>query len=322
MRSRPFAAGVFALLLAACDTGTAAPAPTSPTPVTPATVPELREVRLLGAPVNVEIGHSSAIKAAAVYSDGHLVDVTAEATWSSSNAACTVARGTVAGVSAGFAEIQAQFGGVQSVTVRIACGYLITVATHESEPTEDVVVSRVAGEVLDGALAGYKFSTDETGRAVLPPVAAPGFEIQFKKEDFENELIAVRQLPLQTTLDVALTPLPSVRIEKSGVCSDREAGNVTFVQGRPGKIRISARLLALPGAPWEPAVLAAVWTNGTGSSRELQAIDYVGSPPTENWVGVPRTAAYRAPVGTYDFSYSASDCGPGTRWVVVLEHMQ
>jgi hypothetical protein len=309
--------------VSACDTATTPSVPTFPTPVTPTTEPELREVRLLDAPSNLRIGQTAYVRALAAYSDGGLVDVTGQASWSSTADACAVAKGTVTGVSAGVAEIRAQVDGLQSAVARIACGYVITVTTHESLPTEHVMVPGVTGEILEGPLAGYRFATDGKGQAMLPPVAAPGFRIQFKKHDFENEVVDVRQLPLQTSLDVALTPEPNALIERTGVCRDVIFGTtvrVPFIQGRAGKVRLSVRLLATPGAPWEPDVSATVYKDGDDTVI-LMVSDYIG-PPSHTNPDWPTSAEGHTSAGAHALYYAANDCGPATEWRAVVEYVR
>src|SRR5262249_36897177 len=80
---------------------------TSPTPP-PSTPPRVTTVSVIGSATSLPVGSKSSLKATAAMSDGSTQDVTAQATWESSNAAvASVAAGEVTAVTPGEADIRA-----------------------------------------------------------------------------------------------------------------------------------------------------------------------------------------------------------------------
>lgn len=295
-----------ALLAAACDSSSPAGPPAS----THTGTFELRDVLIVGAPEIVHPGRKQGARAVAQYSDGGYLDVTRAATWSSSDPACGVSAGEVSGVAAGIAEIRAAFGGRVSPPARVACGYVVTITTTENAPTKHVRVPGVAGEVLDGPLAGHTFVTDSSGQAVLPPVAAAGFRIRLTKEGFTSQTETIRELPRDTAFGVAMVPTFGKRREFVGGCSG-DSAQFDFRTTRSGPIRLTVDLtdLSEPNLRVQGDVYAL-----PSFERIVRASDY-SDPPFDE----PPSATAQAAAGDYRLDVYMS-CSSASRWRAVLEY--
>lgn len=314
--------GLLAGLVAACNSHPAGVAP--PNTREPGShtnnQPELRSIHILGAPANVHIGASATARAVALYSDGGYVDVTDRAAWRSAAGACSVsAAGLITGMSAGFAEITADFGGVSSAPVRVACGFVITVTVHETFPTEHIAVPGTRGEVLDGPLAGHTFITDDNGRATLPPVAAAGLTLHLKKPGFENTVQRVVDLPREVSLRVPLTPEFGQRRELGGGCETAGSSTILtdgFTMPRAGKVRLFVEFTRNDTDIPNAEVRGTVQPVAAGSSMTTAAFELSPGP------GGPRpgTAEMRTDAGPYTITFRAANCDALHRWRAVLEY--
>jgi hypothetical protein len=286
---------------------------------------QLREIAILTPPSTVQIGKTETLRAVATYSDGGFVDVTKEALWSSSHEACRVSSGgSITGVSAGTAEIVATVGNVKSAPARVACGFVITITTHESAPTDTVIIPAVTGQVIGGSLAGLTFTTDENGRAVLPPVASAGFQVRLSKPGFEPYIQSVTELPREQTLSVPMVPDFGEQQEIIGTCTWRDnliSGTVPFVMRRDGKIRVTVQLIeatTLTGvAPYVRLSGDVSLPMVQGEVRSVSAsLNARVSPPPSAISSEARAAA----AGSYGLYYSVSGCDGSTRWRMLVEH--
>lgn len=226
--------------LTACSESPGPPsAPSTPTTVTP-TAPQVREVTIIGAPSNVQPGDRAQVRAISRAADGGLQDVTAQATWQSSDASvCSVNdTGMVEGRGAGTTTLTASHAGI-SGSATLTCGYVITATVHENAPTVTVVVPNARVEVEGGALNGRVFDGDATGRVTLPPVTATGIALNFKHPDYEDMRIRITELPRQTVLDVGLMPALAVRFEDRGQCPDHAYRHYFFTTTRESRLRFS-----------------------------------------------------------------------------------
>jgi hypothetical protein len=312
-------AAVLVSAIAGCESTPASP--TSPPPgQIPATgAPQLREIKIIGAPAAIHFGTSAALKAVAAYSDGTFVEVTQSATWRSTDPACRVAAaGTLEAVGGATAEITAESAGLKSAAVSVACGHFITIATHENSPTEHVVVPGVQGLVLDGPLAGYTFVTDSRGQATLPPVGAADFGLQFKKAGFENYGHRVTQLPGETSIRIPMVPEFTAQVVFQGQCSSasfqRLIENYNFVTGRTGKVRMTVDLQSDALAPF--AELFGTIEGVVGQvSAHASVHERPAFPPNRP------VAEMRVGAGQYRMSLSAlSGCSPTDFWRATLEY--
>ncbi|MGE5244837.1 MAG: hypothetical protein ACM3SQ_11475 [Betaproteobacteria bacterium] len=203
----------------ACGSGTSSSHSAVNSPVTP-TVPSApttrTQLQIVAVPATLQIGLAAQVRAIARYEDGTYVDASAQAFWSSSRPdVCKIAEDEiVSAVGAGTAVLQARFGDL-SASASLSCGYFIEASVHENAPTENVVVPGAQIVAVGGPLDGRTFLTDAQGHVTLPPVAAPGFRLQFKKTGYDDLDYIIRQLPRETALDIGMMPVPSVHVDYS-----------------------------------------------------------------------------------------------------------
>lgn len=282
--------------------------------------PQLRDVKIVGAPAVVHMGTSANLTAAAAYADGTFVDVTSAATWRSSHDACRASGGgMVEAVGGGTAQITATFAGVTSVPVPVACGIFLTVTTHENFPTEHVTVPAVQGEILDGLLAGHTFVTDANGRASLPPAGDSGFLIHVKKPGFENYAYRVRQPSRETNIRIPMTPEFTAQVAFQGQCSSasfqRLIENYPFTTGRMGKLRMRVDLQSDGLAPFAQLFGTIEGVVGRVSAHA----SVLEKPPS--WQPNQPIAEMRVDAGNYQMRLAAlSGCSPTDFWRVTLEY--
>lgn len=319
MRRRFFALALVAGLAVACG-GSATPTSPSTSNTTNSPQSQLREITILAPPASVHIGKTEMLRAVAQYADGNFVDVTKESVWRSSDAACKVTSdAVVTGMSAGVAEITAAIGDVKSAPARVACGFVITVTTHENFPTEHVTVPGTEGTVFDGPLAGHTFVTDSAGRAVLPPVAAPDFSIHFKKPGFENFTHRVKELPREIATGIPLVPEFGQSREFAGGCPavGEALPEQRFTMPRAGKIRVRLEFVQ-SGAGEIPRarISGSVRPVAGGGSLEISVEEkfFAWEPLSVS------TAEFRGTPGDYLIRLFSTSCVPSDRWRAFLEY--
>lgn len=282
------------------------------------TQPQLREVKVVGAPGNVHIGATAQVRAVALYSDGGYVDVTNQSTWRSSSDACRVSsNGVIAGISAGIADVTVDFGGMRSSAARVACGFLIVITTFDGPGASDPILGGVTGEVLSGPLAGLTFTTGIDGRAVLPPVAAAGFQIRFARDGFENYLHHVAELPRETTLPIPMARVLGTRLVFTSLCAPPmldDWGTTAFRTRVESLVRVTSELL-------DPVASGARGWGTVRYSRTPSSFEYLRAP-IDARVARVQTAQERLPAGEHQLERYLSDCGRGTSWRVTLEFVK
>ncbi len=131
-----------------------------------------------------------------------------------------------------------------SARASLPCGFVVTAWVHENAPTRDVVLPGAQVVVVGGPHAGSILSTDAQGRVAIPPVASPGFRLQFKKPGYDDADYVVEQLPRETALDIEMMPVPGVRIDYVRRCPYLVDSISTH---REGRVRLSASVPAGPG---------------------------------------------------------------------------
>jgi hypothetical protein len=302
------AAAALVMTVACSDSPQPPTTPSTPTTttVTP-TVPQVREVTIIGAPANVQIGKTAQLRAAARADDG-IQDVTAQATWQSSDSGvCAVSSGgLVEGKGAGTATLTATYSGVTG-TASLTCGFAITATVHENEPTTSVRLAGARVEVAGGPLDGRTFETDASGRVTLPPVAAPGFALYFKKQGYDDRRLEVFELPRQTALDVWVYREPVTQQEHSGSCGPPESRTIPFAVPRQGRMRLSVFANEFRPSSW---MSASVFT-------PTQVVLSAYTVPSS----VPGAAEVIVEPGDYLLYFSNIGCTntPGATWRVQLE---
>ena len=257
---------------------------------------------IIGAPSNVQPGDRAQLRAISRADDGGLQDVSQLATWrSSDDTACTVsAQGMVEGRGAGTATLTASYSGMSAVAT-VTCGYIITALVHENAPTTNVTIAGARVEVEGGILNGRTFEVDANGRVTLPPVAGPGFALNFKHRNYDDVRLRNIELPRQTAVDVGLLPAMSIRFEDGGSCSPERLRVHTFRTTRESRMRVSLS------------------TNSSTSTARagLSWVDPQGRQQSTNWFPEPSFEMV-GPPAEYTLVYEGW-CASGA-WQVILEH--
>ncbi len=308
--ARVCAALLLGLLLSSCGGDPAPPSTPTPTPATPTSpAPVTKELAITGIPAALQIGQTAQLRAIARADDGGYVEVTAQARWASSNeAVCQVsAAGVAESRSGGTATITASYAGVTG-SGSLSCGYVITATVHENAPTEGTRLQEVSVEADGGPFSGRTFTTDAQGRVSLPVVGQAGFALYFKKHGYDDLRMEIFELPRQLTLDVALMPVPDVRMEWGGACDGKEVLEL-FKTRREGRIRISATAVGLQS--WQ-LVCPQVWPL-TAPSAVIYACAGGQSATTEVTERVVRPGEYRTVLSR------PSSCPAGATWNAVIE---
>ena len=201
---------VFVLVVAtsfswACNgKSTTAPTTTPPTPTTtPPPALTVTAVTISGtAPA---IGQTSQLTATATMSNGSAQDVTAEATWRSSNTSVVIvsSSGVATGVAAGEADVSAAFSeasGSLHVTLQARTFALAGVISDgESGRSIDGEV-----EVLDGPNAGKVTRADGTGHYSLSGLVAGSFVVRARATGYDPIDVRVTIVDRDVHADVTL----------------------------------------------------------------------------------------------------------------------
>jgi hypothetical protein len=233
------------LALPACGSNVVPAASSAALPTAPSAqpAPSVAALQILDVPTSLPLGRTAQLRAVGTYPDGTYVDVSAKATWQSSNpAVCAVSpTGLVSATGAGTATIEARQDSL-SRSASVACGFVVIATVHENAPTTNVVLPGTQVVVVGGPHAGLTVSTDAQGRVALPPVSGPGFRLQFKKVGYDDTDYIVEQLPREADLDITMLREPSVRVEYQSACPSSVGSLTTH---REGRLRLS---VSIPGA--------------------------------------------------------------------------
>lgn len=174
-----------------------------------ASSPTVTRLDLTGVGSSALVGQSATLVATATYSDNTAANVTAQASWSSSNTnVATVSGGSVAFVGAGDVDLRATFDGVTG-SIRVAVTSQVVLRTIQGVVTDSVSGLPVAGvEVLalGGPNEGRKVLTDANGAYALVDLVAGSFRLQFSTEGAYSPTSRDVTLTADSRIDVALTP--------------------------------------------------------------------------------------------------------------------
>jgi len=205
MRVRILATVILMLCGSACSRASA-PAP-SPTP-TPTPPPAINSLTITGtAPA---VGQTAQFTATAALSSGATQDVTAQATWQSSNAAVVTvsSSGMVAGVGFGEADVSAAYNGSSaSLHVKLAPRTFTLSGVISDALTGRPIAAEV--EVIDGENAGMKTHADGNGFYSLAGLASGSFTIRGRATAYDSRDYRVTISSGDTHVDVALQPAPA-----------------------------------------------------------------------------------------------------------------
>ena len=212
-----------AVFLAACSQDTS----TSDGPTGPSS-PTVTSVTLAGSLSMNIIGQTSQVTATAHFAKGTTQNVTAQATWTSSDATVvTVTGGLVTAVGEGTATIAATYqnvSGLTRVTVTKPPNYMLSGKVTESAPTTSTVLSGARIDFTDAANQGRFATTDGTGQYQLLQVPAGTYTVRATLAGYVD---ATKQVTVSanTTLDFALVPTPNtIWFTRTGSISASSAG--------------------------------------------------------------------------------------------------
>ena len=203
---RILAAAILMLCGSACSrTSTSPPSPT-PTP-TP-TPPTINSLTITGtAPA---IGQTAQFTVTAALSTGATQDVTAQATWQSSNAAVVTvsSSGMVAGVGFGEADVSAAYNGSSaSLHVKLAPRTFTLSGVISDALTGRPIDAEV--EVIDGENAGMKTHADGNGFYSLAGLSSGTFTIRGRATAYDSRDNRVTIANGDTRVDIALQRAPA-----------------------------------------------------------------------------------------------------------------
>jgi hypothetical protein len=278
------AAGCLVGSLNGCGSQTRPPSEGS-MPVAPTPTPGVTAISISGS--IPEIGATTQLTATAVRSDGSAQDVTAQATWDSSNVAViSMSEGGAArGVGAGEADITASFGGsTGSRQVRLEVrtfgldGVIADQATGRPIAGSDV-------EILDGKNAGKRSSrSDSNGYYSLSGLLADTFGIRARASGYEFSDRAVTIADSDARADVTLRaaarpgPAPGCAFTVTPASLSFSKGGVSDTFGS----RISVG--AAQGCAWTATADAGWVLLSDNGVRDVQAVS--GSGPASVVVSV------------------------------------
>ena len=187
---------------------------TSPTATPPAQNPTVSAVTVSGnAP---QVGQTTQLSATATLSNGTSQDVTAQATWQSSNASIvSVASGGLAtGAAAGEADIRAMYSG--------ATGSLHLKLQPRSFAVSGVIIDSDSGraidgevEVIEGANAGKVTRADSSGHYALSGLVPGSFVVRARATGYDSSDTRVTVVDADAHADIALRRAP-IRPDYSG----------------------------------------------------------------------------------------------------------
>ena len=208
MRGRALATAILMLCGVACGgTSTPAPSPSTPTAPTP-TAPTINSLTITGtAPA---VGETAQFTVTAAQSNGGTQDVTAQATWQSSNAAVvTVSNsGKVAGVGFGEADVSAAYNGSSaSIHLKLMPRTFTLSGVISDAQTGKPIDAEV--EVIDGENAGTKTHADGNGFYSLAGIVSGTFTIRGRATAYDSRDSRVTIANGDTHVDIALQRAPA-----------------------------------------------------------------------------------------------------------------
>jgi hypothetical protein len=229
-----------------------------PVPSVIAPTATLSGLALTGLPLTAHVGDGFQLSAVAAYSDGSHQDITASVTWASTSpqVVTTSQSGLAKIVGPGEAEVLASYRAFEARAHVLASPteapqpFTIRGVIHENWPRERVLIENARIEVIGGPLGGQVFSGDPNGQFQLPPVAAPRFQLKFKKERYDDTSVDIVELPRDQVLDVALAPtfvLQHATIEGDFHAADCPPGGFGPGTPRTGCFREHSFLVRHPG---------------------------------------------------------------------------
>lgn len=220
--------------------------------------PTVTSVTISGTLAIANIGQTSQLSATAHSAKGTTQDVTAQATWASSDAAIATvsSTGLVTSTGIGTATLTATYQNVSGstrVTVTRPPSYVLSGLVTESVPTTSTTLSGARIEFVDGVNQGKSATTDSTGHYEITQVSEGTFSVRATLSGYADTTKQVT-INADSTLGFALVPtLKPISESLSGyfTASDPASCNV-------GSIKYPCRVMNL--AMHNPGPLSAVLT--------------------------------------------------------------
>jgi hypothetical protein len=198
------------LLFAAGCTGNSSSSSTPSTPVTP--TPTVSSVTVSGS--SPALGETTQFTATATLSNAATHDVTAQATWQTSDGgvATVSSGGLVRSVAAGEADITATYSGVtgsQHVRVAAVPAALRTLTgVIADDSTGRPIVDQAEAQIMDGENAGKAGRVDGNGVYSIPDVAPGAFMLRARATGFESRDQPVTMSDSDVRVDFTLRAVP------------------------------------------------------------------------------------------------------------------
>ena len=259
-KCRAMAVAGLAVLATRCGSSPARPSAQTPLPTSVSvTVPG--ELRVGGAAVQAI--------ARAQYSDGSSADVTASATWSSSNTnVLTVsAAGLITAAAEGDAAVRAAYAGVNGAISLHVAPPLIGIAGRVTERYNGAPIPGATVAIVSGADAGRSTVTGADGSYVLDGLVSPVVSLAISADGFAPRTVDIASTVPET---VQLDPL-TVEFVVSGTFDRRSGGlkEYTFQMSHGGMV---SAILHAPGSTLSETVFPLEVVMYDDSGRDLWGV--------------------------------------------------
>ena len=264
------------LLLAGCGGNSSSSSSTPSTPVAPTAA--VSSIAVSGN--SPALGDTSQFTATATLSTGTTQDVTAQATWQSSDAAVATvsSAGVVRSMAAGEADITATYSGVRgSQHVRVAAAVVTRTLTGiiTDDSTGRPIVEQAEAQIMDGENAGKAGRVDANGRYAIPDLAPGTFMVRARATGYESRDHQVAMDATDMRVDFALRA-QSRDVPCSYALTPDSIPDVGYI---PGQISVAIRRTS-GGCAWS-ASTDANWIalgSTTGNGDATLTFTYAANP--------------------------------------------
>ena len=264
------------LLLAGCGGNSSSSSSTPSTPVAPTAT--VSSIAVSGN--SPALGDTSQFTATATLSTGSTQDVTAQATWQSSDAAVATvsSAGIVRSMAAGEADITATYSGVRgSQHVRVAAAVVTRTLTGiiTDDSTGRPIVEQAEAQIMDGENAGKAGRVDANGRYAIPDLAPGTFMVRARATGYESRDHQVAMDATDMRVDFALRA-QSRDVPCSYALTPDSIPDVGYI---PGQISVAIRRTS-GGCAWS-ASTDANWIalgSTTGNGDATLTFTYAANP--------------------------------------------
>ena len=279
---------------------------TAPSSAPPAQTPVVTAVTVTG---NVPtVGQTTQLTAIATLSNGTTQDVTAQATWQSSNASIvSVSSGGVAsGAAAGEADIKATYAGATgSLHLKLpALTFAVSGVIVDSDSGRSI---EAEVEVVDGANAGKVTRADGSGHYALSGLVPGSFGLRARATGYQSGDTRVTVVDADARADITLRRVPT-RPDYSGTWTGEYAITACSNIDPPG---ITA--IALCGYPTRSNLYAfALSQNGATVTGTYRMVSAMFSCPCGGDYGTFDISGTIAADGTLTMTTAGAPRGSGT----------